>query len=311
MNTQPKYYSAFGGMWIDREDAPELLAQKVRDGEVSEADAEDIRFFMENGYLIIRNAITDEMIEALNADFEQCFTEENEDVWVDWADEEGRKIELVRPKHLGGKIKVLDLYSHFESARRIVLSNRIVSFLEKVFEEPVLAFQSLSFLWGTQQRMHQDTAYVILNDPMKLCASWVALEDVQIGSGELEYYVKSHRLPEFLFAGNSRRMLDEPDRLNDFLDYLQSESQRRGLELQQLVINKGDALIWHADLAHGGSRIVNPEATRKSIVTHYCPLSVDPEYMSRPFHSDKMQFNASAFYAHQLRGRQRSLWRGD
>jgi ectoine hydroxylase-related dioxygenase (phytanoyl-CoA dioxygenase family) len=37
---------------------------------------------------------------------------------------------------------------------------------------------------------------------------------------------------------------------------------------------KGDALIWHADLAHGGSPITDPALTRQSVVGHLSPLSV-------------------------------------
>ena len=40
---------------------------------------------------------------------------------------------------------------------------------------------------------------------------------------------------------------------------------------------KGDALIWAADLAHGGKPI-SQDHTRLSIVTHYCPAEVAPLY---------------------------------
>ena len=32
---------------------------------------------------------------------------------------------------------------------------------------------------------------------------------------------------------------------------------------------KGDVLIWHANLIHGGEKITRPGSTRKSIVVHY------------------------------------------
>ena len=36
-----------------------------------------------------------------------------------------------------------------------------------------------------------------------------------------------------------------------------------------LLINKGDVLIWHACLVHGGEEIKNQKQTRKSYVSHY------------------------------------------
>jgi ectoine hydroxylase-related dioxygenase (phytanoyl-CoA dioxygenase family) len=36
-----------------------------------------------------------------------------------------------------------------------------------------------------------------------------------------------------------------------------------------LIAKKGDVLIWHANLVHGGAPILNPALTRKSMVVHY------------------------------------------
>ena len=34
-------------------------------------------------------------------------------------------------------------------------------------------------------------------------------------------------------------------------------------------LQKGDVLVWHANLIHGGEPQTNPESTRKSMVFHY------------------------------------------
>ena len=67
-----------------------------------------------------------------------------------------------------------------------------------IFDDSPLLFQSLSFEKGSQQGMHQDTAYIVVDSPLELAASWIALQDVEPGSGELMYYEGSHRLPEYL-----------------------------------------------------------------------------------------------------------------
>jgi ectoine hydroxylase-related dioxygenase (phytanoyl-CoA dioxygenase family) len=53
-------------------------------------------------------------------------------------------------------------------------------------ERPALAFQSLYFRWGSRQDIHQDTVFVKVSSPMEMVASWVALEDIQTDSGELD-----------------------------------------------------------------------------------------------------------------------------
>ena len=37
----------------------------------------------------------------------------------------------------------------------------------------------------------------------------------------------------------------------------------------QLEVKKGDVLIWHANVLHGGEKMTNPDSSRKSMVFHY------------------------------------------
>lgn len=41
------------------------------------------------------------------------------------------------------------------------------------------------------------------------------------------------------------------------------------LEKKVFFAKKGDLLIWHANLLHGGEPQLNPQKTRKSMVLHY------------------------------------------
>ena len=35
------------------------------------------------------------------------------------------------------------------------------------------------------------------------------------------------------------------------------------------LAKKGDLLVWHANLLHGGEKVVDQNSTRKSMVLHY------------------------------------------
>ena len=61
------------------------------------------------------------------------------------------------------------------------------------------------------------------------------------------------------------------------LDSLVRRCEAGNLPLETFLPKKGDALIWASDLVHGGSRITN-QNTRRSFVTHYCPVSVKPNF---------------------------------
>jgi ectoine hydroxylase-related dioxygenase (phytanoyl-CoA dioxygenase family) len=180
-------------------------------------------------------------------------------------------------------MRIVDVFAARPIALDILLAPAIVRFLSLIFDAEPLLIQSLTFERGSEQGIHQDTMYVVVSNPMELAASWTALQDVEPGSGELRYYEGSHRLPEFLFSGEHKSWLPSRDgngQHDEKLKRLHSDSERLGLPLRTFLPKKGDTLIWAADLAHGGSPVLDRSLTRRSMVGHYCPLGVEPNYFS-------------------------------
>jgi phytanoyl-CoA hydroxylase len=58
---------------------------------------------------------------------------------------------------------------------------------------------------------------------------------------------------------------------------LPERAQKLSFRKDRFLAKRGDALIWSADLAHGGSPI-SRDRTRKSVVAHYCPAEIVPSY---------------------------------
>src|SRR5579859_2673048 len=52
------------------------------------------------------------------------------------------------------------------------LLSRSVAFYISCLKGPALAFQSLGFYYGSQQPLHQDSAFVRVNSPLEFVASW-------------------------------------------------------------------------------------------------------------------------------------------
>ena len=42
-----------------------------------------------------------------------------------------------------------------------------------------------------------------------------------------------------------------------------------GMQVKHIEAKRGQALIWHGSLVHGGSPVKNPARTRQSLVVHY------------------------------------------
>ncbi|MDP4826042.1 MAG: hypothetical protein NWR73_00025, partial [Flavobacteriales bacterium] len=55
----------------------------------------------------------------------------------------------------------------------------------------------------------------------------------------------------------------------DYEEKIKSQIAMRKLKEVKHLPKKGDILLWHANLLHGGSKLIDPSKTRKSMVCHY------------------------------------------
>jgi ectoine hydroxylase-related dioxygenase (phytanoyl-CoA dioxygenase family) len=154
--------------------------------------------------------------------------------------------------------------------------------LDAIFQQQVVVMQSLTFMYGSQQPTHQDFPWVTAKVPSHLAAAWIPLEDIKIDSGPLYYYIGSHKMPKFNFGNGilyNQRSTRTP---LEFAEYLDKTCPELNYPKDTLLIKRGDVLIWHAALAHGGDIITNPERTRKSYVCHYSTHEAQPFHRHRP-----------------------------
>ncbi|HWU01337.1 MAG TPA: phytanoyl-CoA dioxygenase family protein [Novosphingobium sp.] len=271
----PAYFSMFGGMWIDR---PDWRQMAVAHGLSDEMIAMLARF-IEDGYIVIEGAADTDVIDAFQAQIETSFRQGNPALlYQSHASHE--TMPLDGPVDRLGT-RVVDCFVALPDALKLFTSPRLIEFLTVVLGEKPLLFQSLSFDQGSQQGLHQDTAYVVVDRPMELVACWIALEDVKEGSGELMYVPGSHRLSELPFGGDRKHWDASVDGREPHEEWArrlreQATSGPRGVE--RFLARKGDILIWHADLAHGGAPVADPALTRQSLVGHFCPVSARPRY---------------------------------
>lgn len=298
------FRTLFGGPWTERTDAEQVLQEKLARGVVTPADAERLRFWIDNGYVVLESAVPHDVIEQVKRDIERSWDTDNPGLFVEYWQDHVMHVEPISPEAKHRQAKLLDFHAFSEPARQAVFSPAIIDFLTLLFERPPLAFQSLYFERGTQQPMHQDAAYVVVSSRLELAASWIALEDIQPGTGELEYYAGSHKLKPYLFRGTFKSKphdmpVSDPEHTR-FLEQLHEQAAEMGLQRIRFLPKKGDALIWHADLAHGGSQEMDPNSSRKSLVTHYCPIDRDPGYFSTAGHSEKIHHGSGGAYCHEL-----------
>lgn len=101
---------------------------------------------------------------------------------------------------------------------------------------------------------------------------WVALEDIDETNGPLVYYPGSHRLPVFTNEHIGVNPDTSGDPVSHYPAYLRAwEELVESLDLKPLHFHakRGHALIWAANLLHGGAAQTDLKRTRYSQVTHY------------------------------------------
>jgi ectoine hydroxylase-related dioxygenase (phytanoyl-CoA dioxygenase family) len=268
----------FESLWIDSEHADKRIAE-MSGCAVTEKLAELFRCFKEEGYCVVPRAVSHAVIDA--------YMNELENAIAAGSLKASFGHEIMNAKQANRRMpltKVLDSHVYCPSACEAAFALPTRIFVDTLFGEPALAFQSLYFEVGSTQAIHNDTAYVVIDEsPKSMCAAWIALEDIGPGSGELTYYPGSHRFGDFLYPNNTKHWSPEKDghAIHDHhLFWIHEEAKRRGIRPVSFLPRKGDILFWHADLCHGGGEISDPTLTRRSLVVHYCPVTARPHYFA-------------------------------
>ncbi|MBL9039392.1 MAG: phytanoyl-CoA dioxygenase family protein [Archangium sp.] len=285
---QPKgtsYASKFGGLWTDLSNAAELVDARAKERGWSSRLKENVAFFVEHGFVILKRAVPHADIDTYLGAFERALGDPSHPMRASvpgTRENPNTIVSAAEAPRLAPLTKYLDTYVHLPEARALMFAGPVLQFLQTIFDEAdVKAFQGLHFETGSTQAIHQDSAYVVVNRPLWFSASWLALEDVVQGSGELCYYPGSHRFPDHVYPPKKKHWnpTDGNETHDEHLQELHEHAKARGIALEAFLPKKGDVLIWAADLAHGGSPITTPDSTRRSLVTHYCPASIDPYYL--------------------------------
>ena len=278
---QIAHHSKHGGLWIDRLDWQAELDRRSARGLVDRVLADRIASFVDKGFIILDGAAAPAAVDAFQERLARAFRQGDEEMLYQYPGDPNSLPLKAGTERLG--TRVVDAFVPAPEALALFQSPALMQFLTAIFNEAPLLFQSLSFDQGSGQGLHQDTAYVVVDKPLELAACWIALEDVKPGSGELMYLPGSHRYPDFDFGPGRKHWNSEADGNEPhdrWAQWLREEGDRRGLELQTFRARKGDILIWHADLAHGGLPIQDRSLTRQSLVGHFCPASRNPHYFS-------------------------------
>jgi ectoine hydroxylase-related dioxygenase (phytanoyl-CoA dioxygenase family) len=186
--------------------------------------------------------------------------------------------------------RIGQLHQRYPELMGLANEPRVQEFMHWAFGDKPVLFGSLNFDRGSQQDLHIDALFFCTEPIYAMAGLWVALEDVTVDAGPLFYVPGSHRWP-FLrgddILASDPKLADRAERYRRgegtaeeralFIPQMGQEWTRQTNELAArsgavrtpILARRGDVIIWHALLAHGGMPRLNPALSRHSVVYHF------------------------------------------
>lgn len=170
-------------------------------------------------------------------------------------------------------LRIQDAWDKVPEVRRIAANPKMLRLLSDLYGRRAFPFQTLNFPVGTQQHFHTDSVHFSSCPERFMAGVWVALEDIDSDNGPLIYYPGSHTLP--IYTNEHVGINPDTQSANPYSHYGSYERAWEALvdvlQLKpvQFHAKKGQALIWSANLLHGGAAQTDLKRTRYSQVTHY------------------------------------------
>lgn len=254
--------------WLDRPDAEERIAEREARGELSAEQAERCRRWSRDGYLVLEGVFAPAELDAVWSEFEQAIAERR------FPDADTAQI-----LEDGFPSRCLNYHATVEGLRRMLHRRELVDLLALLLGAEIRPFQTLVFNRGSQQAAHSDSIHMTTYPLGYLAASWTAMEDIAADSGPVFYYPGSQRLPYALSRAVGIEARDARGGIYDayrakYESHIQRLIAEHGLEPVPFTPRKGDVLLWHANLIHGGAPRRGAELTRRSVVCHYFATGV-------------------------------------
>lgn len=219
---------------------------------------EQIDFFHEQGYVLIKGGCSGDLIDAFNGHVRDLRS--GDDV-PDWA--MPRKDGKIADKDRF-TLRLFNPHQRDSFSRQVMKLPVIRGGLAQLMGDEAVCVQSMYFYkepGSPGQAAHQDY-YYIKDDPKTMIAAWIAMEDrVDEENGCLWVIPGTHRLG--LLPHGDVTNLEEHEAWTH---------QTQGVDLSvqvPVVMEKGDILFFHELLIHSSNKNRSADRWRRSYVCHY------------------------------------------
>ena len=232
-------------------------------------------YYLENGYVVVRNTIPKELCDAARAAFDKEVKNFKLPLYRQTASGAPEMHRYTERGHMQNSIlNVHDLRSDwfpdFKNVSLNVLTHeRLQKALKAVLGESPQLVQSMYFEGNPATWPHQDTYYLDSEKIGSMVASWVAVEDIKPGAGRFYIYPGSHKI-DIRKNGGDFDIAFHHDRYKKMMKDLIESKQ---LKVAAPALRQGDVLFWNSKTIHGSLPTTQIEYSRSSFTGHYLPES--------------------------------------
>lgn len=170
--------------------------------------------------------------------------------------------------------RIFEEWRNSDAIRELCLNTKLINTLEFLYNKEAFPFSTINFIKGSNQPLHSDGIHFHTIPQLWMSGVWVALEDTTTENGTLNIVPGSHKWPVFDYDSLK---LPHPDTMPDgekenyrvYEEFIRRLVEANNAEIVPVPLKKGQALIWAANLLHGGMQIVNENSTRLTQAIHY------------------------------------------
>ena len=213
--------------------------------------------YHEDGYLVIDLELDNEFIDSLmggiHNELDQLKTQDNR-------------------YHYSDSPRVFEAWKINPNVLSLAKHPKLISTLELLYGRKPIPFQTINFLKGSNQPLHQDSIHFYTQPERWMVGTWTALQDITEDCGPLNIVPGSHKWQHYNFQHLNLPVVGYGEQFDNYAEYenfLIHLLEASKLEKKNWLGKKGQTLIWASNLLHGGAPITNPDSTRYAQATHF------------------------------------------
>lgn len=236
--------------------------------------------YHEDGYLIIDLDLEEKVIKEVVDDMYEAVSDDSTVFHAEhYTYTESKRVF----EHWKKSLPIAELTTH----------PKILQTLQLLYDKQPFPFSTINFIKGSNQPLHSDVIHFHTVPALWMVGVWIAFEDVNETNGTLQVVPGSHKWPIYEYHNLN---LPHPDDIKDgwvenyrvYENFLVDLIKAKKGTPKPVTLKKGQALIWAANMLHGGCNIpgvTDFNKTRLTQANHYffkgCTKHYHPQF-SRP-----------------------------